>query len=76
MMRRGRVTRIQPRLVPELARLRAVERVALEFCARCESGEIRSVATYRRFRDALAGRDLGAPPPSRCCDPSRTVRQE
>ena len=41
--------------VAELARLRDVERVALEFCARCERGEIRSVATYERFRAALAG---------------------
>jgi hypothetical protein len=39
----------------ELARLRDVERVALEFCERCERGEIRSVATYERFRAALAG---------------------
>lgn len=40
----------------ELARLRDIERVALEFCARCERGEIRSVASYERFRSALAGR--------------------
>lgn len=39
----------------ELARLRAVERVALDFCARCERGEIRSVRTYARFRSALDG---------------------
>ena len=44
-------------VVAELARLRAVERVALEFCARCERGEIRSVGTYARFRLALAGGD-------------------
>ena len=44
-------------ILSELARLRAVERVALEFCARCERGEIRSVGTYARFRAALAGGD-------------------
>jgi hypothetical protein len=47
-------------LVAELARLRAVERVALDFCARCERGEIRSVATYERFRAALAGCGVAA----------------
>lgn len=46
----------------ELARLREVERVALEFCARCERGEIRSVATYERFRVALAGCGVNALP--------------
>lgn len=44
----------------ELARLREVERVALDFCARCERGEIRSVRTYERFRAALAGRGAEA----------------
>ena len=44
----------------ELARLRDVERVAREFCARCERGEIRSVATYERFRAALAGCGVAA----------------
>lgn len=50
-------------LLAELARLRAVERVALDFCARCERGEIRSARTYARFRSALAsgGGVAGAP---------------
>ena len=50
-----------PSLARELARLRQVEHVALEFCARCERGEIRSSATYESFRAALAG-GAGDPP--------------
>jgi hypothetical protein len=37
----------------EVARLRRVEAVAVEFCARCERGEIRSTSTYLRFMKAL-----------------------
>jgi len=44
----------------ELARLREIEQAALEFCARCERGEIRSVHSYERFRAALAGRGCAA----------------
>jgi hypothetical protein len=39
----------------EIARLRAIERAALEFCQRCERGEVRSFRSYRRFRAALDG---------------------
>jgi hypothetical protein len=59
-------------LASELARLRGVERVALDFCVRCERGEIRSVATYERFRAAIAGPDpdatrvLGTAPAGTC----------
>jgi len=42
-------------IAAELTRLREIERVALDFCMRCERGEIRSVATYDRFRAAIAG---------------------
>jgi hypothetical protein len=37
----------------EVARLRRIEAVAAEFCARCERGEIRSTSTYLRFMKAL-----------------------
>lgn len=37
----------------EVARLRRIEAVAVEFCARCERGEIRSTSTYLRFMKAL-----------------------
>lgn len=39
----------------ELRRLRRLEAVAIEFCERCERGEIRSRYTYRRMREALDG---------------------
>lgn len=42
-------------LARDLARLRALESAAREFCERCERGEIRSERSYRRFRAALAG---------------------
>jgi hypothetical protein len=47
----------------EVARLRRIEAVALEFCARCERGEIRSTNTYLRFLTALRPPD--ATPPER-----------
>jgi hypothetical protein len=37
----------------EVARLRRIEAIAAEFCARCERGEIRSTSTYARFMAAL-----------------------
>jgi hypothetical protein len=50
----------------EVMRLRRIEAVALEFCARCERGEIRSTNTYVRFMSALRPADpvqsLGARP--------------
>ena len=39
----------------ELGRLRRLEAVAIEFCERCERGEIHSRYTYRRMREALDG---------------------
>jgi len=59
-------------LAAELARLRHIERVARDFCARCERGEIRSVATYELFRAAIArpggdaARAVGAVAGDRC----------
>ena len=44
----------------EVARLRRIEAAALEFCARCERGEIRSTSTYMRFMAAL--RPIDSPP--------------
>lgn len=39
----------------EVGRLRRLEAVAIEFCERCERGEIRSRYTYQRMREALDG---------------------
>jgi hypothetical protein len=39
----------------EVERLRRLEAVAIEFCERCERGEIRSRYTYERIREALGG---------------------
>lgn len=60
-------------MLAELARLREVERVALDFCARCERGEIRSVSTYARFRAALAGSDDDARAPGGSAEPTGTI---
>lgn len=38
----------------EIERLREIERIAIEFCAKVESGEARSVRTYAAFKTALA----------------------
>jgi hypothetical protein len=38
-----------------VGRLERLEAVAIEFCERCERGEIQSRYTYRRMRDALDG---------------------
>jgi hypothetical protein len=53
---RGCSAAVAEHLARELARLRELERAALEFCERCERGEIRSSYSYRRFRAALDGR--------------------
>lgn len=60
-------------MLAELARLREVERVARDFCARCERGEIRSVSTYARFRAALATSDDDTRAPGDPAEPSRTI---
>jgi len=52
-------------LVRELERLRELERIAIDFCARCHLGSVRSSYTYRRFRAVLAP-DAGATPGVTC----------
>jgi hypothetical protein len=42
-------------LSAEVGRLRRLEAVAIEFCERCERGEINSRYTYRQMRQALDG---------------------
>jgi hypothetical protein len=45
----------------EVARLRRIEAVAVDFCARCERGEIRSTNTYVRFLTALRPSERSLP---------------
>ena len=42
-------------LSAEVGRLRRLEAVAIEFCERCERGEINSRYTYQQMRQALDG---------------------
>jgi hypothetical protein len=46
-------------LMHELDRLRELELLAIEFCERCDAGEIRSSRPYRRLRALL---ERGASP--------------